>query len=90
VVETPGRPTLARLGERLHKPITGSSPVLDTVVALTADLVGNEQSKCEKGGDDMQPTPVFPAIVRVMNLLRVGVAAMAVSFIGVLLGFALV
>ena len=38
----------------------------------------------------MQPTPVFPAIVRVMSLLRVGAAAIAVSLIGVLLAFALV
>jgi hypothetical protein len=90
VVETVAAPTLARLGKPFHKPITASSPVLDTVVALRADLVGDEPAKCKKGGDDMQPTPVFPAIVRVMNLLRVGAAAMAVSLIGVLLGFALV
>jgi hypothetical protein len=90
VVETPGRPTLARLLNRFHNPITASSPVLDTVVALAADLVGDEQAKCEKGGDDMQPTPVFPAIVRVMSLLRVGAAAIAVSLLGVLLTFALV
>jgi hypothetical protein len=38
----------------------------------------------------MQPTPVFPALVRVMSLLRVGAAAIAVSLIGVLLAFALV
>ncbi len=38
----------------------------------------------------MQPTPVFPAIVRVMSLLRVSAAAIAVSLVGVLLAFALV
>ena len=38
----------------------------------------------------MQPTPAFPALVRVMNLLRVGAAAVAVSLLGVLLAFALV
>lgn len=37
----------------------------------------------------MQPTPVFPALVRVMSLLRVGAAAIALSLIGVLLAFAL-
>ena len=38
----------------------------------------------------MQPTPVFPSLVRAMSLLRVGAAAVAVSVLGVLLAFALV
>ena len=33
----------------------------------------------------MQPTPVFPAVVRVMTVLRVGAAAVATTALGALL-----